>query len=292
MKDASLGLGYGLKFLPMKDMDDITKKSLVEKHIIDSKFEKKNNKYSAIIINEEENICILVNAEEHIKIQTFSAGLDLENTLNLAIEIDKKLEDYIQYSYNQKYGYLTQSPTDVGTGLRATLYFHLPALTIINKIKQVSNVVNNLGVKIRSLYVDNENHKFDFYRMNNNQTLGITEKDIIKGVKIIAQKVMDQERQARKRMSEDALELENKVYRLFGILLYAKRIGEEEVVDLLSLIKLGTDYGIIKELNDSKVLELLLYTRTANMQKRLGKKIPPEEQAIERANLIKQIINN
>lgn len=290
MKDASLSIGYGLKFIAIKDMDDITRRALAENHIIDKKFGI-GNKYSAIIINDEENICILINGEDHIKIQVFSAGLDMENTLNLAQEIDKKIEDYVSYSYNEKYGFLTSSPSNIGTGLKAIAYLHLPALKYSDKIKQISNAVDNIGVRLNSIYKSTSKYEFDFYKMTNNQTLGITEKDIIKGINIVANKITEEERKNRKKTNEDLSILEDKVYRVYGILAYLRRVGEEECNSMVSLVKLGTDLGIIKELDDKKIMELLVYTRNANMQKKLGKKIKAEDCPIERANLIKQILN-
>ena len=127
-------LGYGLKLIRLKDLDDITKLSLVEKHLISPEFAYNNEDIRAIAINDEENICIMINEEDHLRIQVLSSGLDLENSLNLAIEIDKKLEELVPYSYNQKYGFLTSCPTNVGTGLRASVMVHLPAL---NKKKNI-----------------------------------------------------------------------------------------------------------------------------------------------------------
>ena len=291
MKDISLSIGYGLKFIAIKDMDLLTKKSLSENHIIDVEFGN-NNKYSAVLINSEENICIVVNSKDHIQIKVFSAGLDLENALNLATEIDKKIEEYVAYCYDDNYGYLTTSPSNIGTGLKACLYLHLPALRLTKKIKQISNAINNLGVRMGSIYRDTEEQQFDFYKIVNNQTIGISEKDIIKGINIVAQKIAEQERKVRKNIGNEGIDLEDLVYRSYGILAYAKKIDERESNSLISLVKLGTDLGILTEVDDKKVMELLVNTRFANMQKKLGKKISMKEGSIERAKLIKQIINS
>lgn len=291
MKDASYTLGYGLKFVPLNDLDNIERDSLVEKHIISPEFAKTRNKYAAILINEEENICITVNEEDHISLQVFASGLELDNLMNLAIEIDQKLEGLVPYSYHQKYGYLTACPTNVGTGLKASVLLHLKALDMTNNIRKVLNIVSNLGVNIRGLYGEGSNIEGDMYQISNNQTLGITEKDIIKNVELITKKIIDKERVARKFLANKNIDLEDMVYRDFGILTNARKISKEEISDLLSSVKLGCDLGIIKELNDKKVAELILYTKSANLQKRVGKKLSLYETQIERANTIKQIIN-
>jgi len=129
MKNAIEKVGYGLRFMRLKDIDDITKLSLVEKHILSPEFALNNDEIKSIAINEEENICIMINEEDHLRIQLLSSGLNLRESLNLAIELDKKLEEHINYAYNDKYGFMTSCPTNVGTGLRASVMVHLPALT-------------------------------------------------------------------------------------------------------------------------------------------------------------------
>lgn len=290
MKEATLSLGYGLRFISMKDIDQLTKNSLAEKHLISQEFAKSNNPYNAIIINDEENICIMVNEEDHIKIQVFCSGLDIDNLMNLAIEIDKKLEKATQYSFNDKYGYLTACPTNVGTGLKASVLLHIPGLRLTGNLRKILNVVNNFGMNVRGVYGEGTNVEGDMYQISNNQTLGIAESEITKNIKLITQKVMQQERVARKYLAKKNIELEDKIYRDYGILTNARKISEEESIELLSIIKMGIDLGILEELNDKKVSELLLYVRGANLQKRLGKNLTIYEQDIERANIIKEII--
>lgn len=290
MKEATLSLGYGLRFISMKDIDQLTKNSLAEKHLISQEFAKSNNPYNAIIINDEENICIMVNEEDHIKIQVFCSGLDIDNLMNLAIEIDKKLEKATQYSFNDKYGYLTACPTNVGTGLKASVLLHIPGLRLTGNLRKILNVVNNFGMNVRGVYGEGTNVEGDMYQISNNQTLGIAESEITKNIKLITQKVMQQERVARKYLAKKNIELEDKIYRDYGILTNARKISEEESIELLSIIKMGIDLGILEELNDKKVSELLLYVRGANLQKRLGKSLTIYEQDIERANIIKEIV--
>ena len=130
-------IGYGLKFMKISDMDDITKLSLVEKHIISPEFAlSKESDTKAIVLNEEENICIMINEEDHMRIQIFSSGLELENCLNLAVELDEKIGKLVTYAASEKYGYLTACPTNVGTGMRASVMVHLPALTMTGNIRK------------------------------------------------------------------------------------------------------------------------------------------------------------
>lgn len=284
-------LGYGLKFLRIKDMDDITKLTLVEKHVISPDIiSDRNEEESAILINDEENICIMINEEDHIRIQIFNSGLDLQNTINLAKEIDKKLDESVHLSSNKKYGYLTACPSNVGTGLRASVMVHLPALKLTGNISKILHIVNSFGMTIRGIYGEESQSKGDMYQISNNQTIGITEEEIINNLENITKKVMEQERLARKNLAKNEIELKDRVYRAYGIITNAVKLSSEESISLLSDIKLGTDLGIIKELNDAKVKKLELYTRPANLQKYAGKILNAYERDIKRAEIIKEII--
>lgn len=291
IKDNLFAIGYGLKFLELKDMDDITKMSLVEKKLISPKFVQEKNDTGAILINDEENICIMINEEEHISLQVFSSGLELENTLNLAIEIDEKLSNILGYATNKKYGYLTSRINNVGTALKASIEVFLPALSKTQNIRKILDVIGNFGMNITGMYGENSEIRGNTFQISNKQTLGITEKDIIENLKLIVDKIIKQEREARRIIAKDNLDIEDAVYRSYGLLTNCRKISLKETIDLLSYVKLGVDLGILKEITDLQVQKLYLYTKPANMQKRLQNEYEPLERDIKRAEIIKQIIN-
>lgn len=290
VKEVTPGLGYGLKFLKIKDIDDITKMSLVEKHIISPNFALKEETSGAILINDDENISIMINEEDHLRIQIFGEGFDIDNLMNLAIEVDEKLEKNLNYAYSEKYGYLTACPTNVGTGLRASVMVHLPALTKTGNIHKILEVISNFGMNIRGVYGEGTKTYGNMYQVSNKQSLGISEKEIIKNLKQIVEKIIEQERLARKILTKEGIELEDEVYRAYGVLVNCKKISSEEAIDLLSSVKLGVDMGIIKELDDLKVNKLQLYTKPASLQKYLGEKIDAYKRDVKRAEIIKKII--
>lgn len=291
VKDNLYSIGYGLKFLKLKDMDDITKMSLVEKNLISPDFVLKRNDTGSILINDEENICIMIGEEDHLRIQVFSCGLDLKNTLNLAIELDEKIGEILGYAINKKYGYLTACPSNVGTGLRASVMVHLPALSKTKNTRKILEAISNFGINIRGVYGENTESTGDMYQISNKQTLGISEQEVIENLNVIVEKIIEQERKARKILTKDDVELEDMVYRSYGILSNCRKISSEETRELLSNIKLGTDLGILKELTDLKVQKLYLYTKPANLQKYLGEQYEAIERDIKRAEVIKNIIN-
>lgn len=290
IKDKLHILGYGLTFCRISDMDDITKMSLLEKNIISPECVLDKGKIQSILINEDENICIMINEEDHLRIQVFGSSFQLENTFNLAKEIDQKIEEIFDIAKSKKYGYLTSCPTNVGTGIRASVMLHLPGLTKTGNIKKILDVVSNFGLDIRGIYGENSKSSGDMYQVSNKQTLGITEDNIINNLKIITEKIIEQEREARRILSQNSIEFEDMVYRSYGIIKECRKISSEETRELLSNVKLGTDMGIIKEMNDLKVKKLFLYTKPANLQKYIGKKLNEYERDIQRAESIKQII--
>ena len=292
IKEITPSIGYGLKFINLNDLDDITKVSLVEKHVISPEFAMNKAKHGAMVINDEENICIMVNEEDHMHIQVFSSGLELENLKNLSIEIDEKLDNMLHYASHEKYGYLTSCPTNVGTAMKASVMVHLPALTMTGNIGKIFNIVNGFGMNIRGIYGESTQGQGDIYQISNKQSLGVTENDIIKNLNIITEKVMEQERMARKFLAKNSIDLEDRVYRAYGTLAYATKLSSDECKKLLSYVKLGTDLGIIKELNDSKISKLYLYNQPANLQKYVGKPLDGYEREIKRPEVIKEIMSD
>ena len=290
IEDNIYAIGYGLKLLKLKDMDEITKKSLVEKNLISPTFLVKKGETGSILINDEENICIMIGGDDHLNIQVFSSGLELENTLNLAIEIEEKIGEILGFSINKKYGYLTRRLTDLGIGLKASVMVHLPALVKTGNIGKMLDVVRDFNMEVTGEYGKTTKDQEDIYQISNKQTLGITEKEIVNNLKVIIKKLEEQERTARKMLTKDSIELEDMVLRSYGILTNCRKISYEEAKELLSNIKLGVDLGILDNLDDSKVQKLYLYTKPANLQKYLGAKYDKVEQEIKRAEVIKQIV--
>ncbi len=290
IKEIIPSLGYGLKYIDLDDLDDVTKVSLAEKNLISPEFISDNTTKKAIIINDEENICIMINEEDHIKLQVFSSGQELENLMNLVIELDEKIGEMLNYSYSKKIGYLSASPINIGTGMKASVIVHLPALTLTGNLSKMLRIINNMGMSIKGLYGEGTQNVGDLYQISSNQTIGVTEKEIVSSVKSISEKVIEQERLARKYLCKNQIEIEDRVYRDYGIMSNALKISADECKKLLSEVKLGTDLGIIKELDDSKIKKLELYTKSGNLQKYLGKTLDGYEREIRRAEVIKQII--
>ena len=291
LEEITPSLGYGLKFLKLDNIDDVTKISLMEKHLISPDFAMNSRPNKAIMINDEENICIMVNEEDHLRIQVFTAGFELENLVGLISEIDDKLSELVNYAYDENFGYLTACPTNVGTAMRISIMCHLPALTITGNINKVLRAVNNFGMNIRGIYGEGSESKGDVYQIFNNQSLGLSEKEIMKNVRTITEKIIEQERLARKNLTKKPIDLEDRVYRAYGLLTNSRKLSSDECKKLLSDVKLGTDLGIINEINDAKVKKLEIYTQPGNLQKYSGEQLNSFDRDIKRCEIIKKIVS-
>ena len=287
VKSKLQGIGYNLKFIKIKDLDELTKRSMVEKVLIYETTIKNEN--ASILINDDENICIVLNSQDHIEIQVFNAGMELESTFNLAKEIDNKFDKTFDIAKSKKYGYLTSSPLDVGTGLKAEVTIHLPGLTMTGNIRKVAIAMNNLGVSFSSKYVSGAENIGDIYKIKNKQTLGISEDTIIKNLKAISEKITEQERAARNILGKNQIELEDMVYRNLGTLVNARKLKWKEAVKLMTNVKMGVDMGVVKELSDDDIAKIYFYMEPANLQKYFNKNLDGYDRDIKRGEMIRTI---
>lgn len=279
-----------LHFINLCDLDELMKNSLVEKHIISKDLLNMNE--TAILLNDDEDVSIMINEEDHLRIQVLKAGLDLEEALSQAINIDEKISSKIKYAYSEKYGFLTACPTNLGTGLRASVMLHLPALRITGKIEKVLEVVNKVNLNVRGVYGEGTEAIGDLYQISNKISLGVTEAEIIENVKTIVEKIIEQERKAREYLKGKGVDIEDKIYRNFGNLLYARKMSYSECANIISIVRLGINMGIITEIDNEKLNKISILTKPATLQKFLKKELNAEERDIERAKIIKQIIEN
>lgn len=278
-----------LKFINLSDLDGLMQNSLVEKHIISKDILGKES--TGLLLNADEDICVMINEEDHIRIQAMKAGLDLEKTLKVAEKIDSKIAEKVEYSYSDIYGYLTACPTNVGTGLRASVMMHLPALRITGRIGKILDVVNKVNLDVRGVYGEGSEAIGDMYQVSNKVSLGVTDEEIINSVKSIAKKIIEQERNAREYLRARGIDFEDRVCRDFGILANAKKMSYNECVKLISMVKLGVDMGIIKDIDARKVNEISVVTKVATLKKCCKEELEPSERDIKRAELVKMIIN-
>lgn len=279
-----------LHFINLSDLDELMKNSLVEKRVISRDL--LEMKETGILLNDTEDISIMINEEDHLRIQVMKPGFNLDEALSDAIKVDEKISSKINYAYNDKYGFLTACPTNLGTGLRASVMLHLPALRLTGKIEKVLEVVNKVNLDVRGVYGEGTEAIGDLYQVSNKISLGVTEEEIVENVKLIVQKLIEQERKAREYLKNQGETFEDKIGRTYGNLVYARKMTYSECAKIISIVRLGISMGIITEIDNKKLNKISILTKPATLQKYLKKELSAEERDIERAKVIKQIIES
>ncbi|PYZ95684.1 protein arginine kinase [Alteribacter lacisalsi] len=279
---------YGtIEFLKMSGMKQNEKRVLVEKHLISPALSDES-KAGAVLLSEDESLSIMVNEEDHIRIQCLLAGFQLTEALRLANEVDDWMEDKLDFAFDEKRGYLTSCPTNVGTGLRASVMMHLPALVITRQMNRILPAINQLGLVVRGIYGEGSEAQGNLFQISNQITLGKSEEDIVQDLQSVVLQLIQQERAARKTLMEQSkLQMEDRVFRSYGILANSRIIESKEATKRLSDLRLGIDMGLIKDVEGNILNELMILTQPGFLQQYAGEILSPEQRDQRRARLIR-----
>lgn len=250
------------QMLDMAELTEQERRILVEKHLTSLKHVQ-DSAHRALIIRDDTAVSIMVNEEDHFRIQSLTAGLNLRSALKMADETDNVLESRIGFAFNEDLGYLTSCPTNLGTGLRASVMMHLPGLVLLGQMHRIIEVSTQLGMAVRGFYGEGTEAFGNVFQVSNQQTLGFNETEIVNNVLGLARQIVEQERAARRMlMSDSGEELTDRVWRSYGILRHARSISGQEALGLLSAVRLGIDMGIIGNLSPDIFTELIIGTRS------------------------------
>lgn len=271
-----------LKYIDMKNVPQTEVMAMVERHVISPEFAN-GNEERAIILSDDESISIMIGEEDHIRIQVILGGLQLEKAYDTAERLDALLYDSLHFAFDRNLGFLTECPTNLGTGLRASVMLHLPVIEASGEISQLADSVGKIGFTVRGMYGEGSKPAASMYQVSNQITLGISEKNALDNLKIITQQLIDKERAERESLNR--VKLEDTCFRALGILQNARVLTSEEMMNLLSRIKLGISMGIIK--TDVIPVKLLIEGQPYMLMKKYGQ-LEPEERDIYRANNIRE----
>ncbi len=255
--DSNSYISKEFNYISIENINEDEKETLIEKHLISPNLALKKSGAGALI-NKDEQISIMINEEDHIRIQCILPGLSLENAYDMANKIDDLLEEQIEYAFDEHYGYLTSCPTNLGTGVRMSVMLHLPALTLTHNISGILKTVSRYGLTIRGIYGEGTESTGDLFQISNQNSLGMTENEILLNVKAVTKGVIKRERELRNMLFEkDNYAIRDKIMRSYGILSYAEIIDIKEAMQLLSIIRLGIDMGIITNITIDKINEII-----------------------------------
>lgn len=276
------------ELLKMNELQPIQKRVLVEKHLI-SPYLMEESTLGGCLLSENEEVSIMLNEEDHIRIQCLFPGLQLKEALDLAMELDDWIEEKVDYAFDEHRGYLTSCPTNVGTGLRASVMMHLPALVLNQQMNQIISAIHQLGLAVRGIYGEGSEALGNIFQISNQMTLGKSEEDIVDDLISVVKQLIAQERSAREALYKTSPhQLEDRVYRSYGTLKYSRIIQSKEAIQCLSDVRLGIDLGIIKNVSRSILNELLVFIQPGFLQQYSGGALRPNERDVRRASLIRE----
>jgi protein arginine kinase len=271
----------------LQDLSALEKQVLVERHLISREHAAKGAG-SGVVMNRRQTLSIMINEEDHLRMQSIRSGLQLKNAFKLVDKVDSTLESKLDFAYDPRLGYLTACPTNVGTGMRASAMLHLPGLVLSDLINQVIQAVGKIGLAVRGLYGEGTEAMGNLFQISNQTTLGEKEDDIIGRLTKVIATIIEQEHDARQMLIQkkpDTLWDQNG--RAYGILTYAHAMSSKEALNLLSIIKLGVDLNAFPEDRRLPIDELFIETQPAHLQKGSEQKLNAEERDFLRAQIIR-----
>lgn len=281
-----------LTYLDVQSMSTLDRQFLVERQLI-SREHANSEGHRGVAIGPEENVSVLVNEEDHLRIQVMQSGLSLNEVWDRINRLDDRIEESLTYAFSPQLGYLTACPTNVGTGIRVGVMLHLPALVHMKQIDKVFRALHKINLAVRGLYGEGTQAFGDFYQISNQQTLGKSEAELIKNLSDVVPQIITFERQARRSLVEERKQaLHDRVSRAYGVLKTAHTISSEETMLLLSDVRMGINLGLIDDLEIATVNELFIHTQPAHLQKLQGRSLEVDDRNIARASYLRERLSS
>ena len=277
-------------YVDVNSLESVDRQFLVERQLI-SREHAESEGARAVAIDRQENYSLMVNEEDHLRMQVIHSGLDLEAAWEQISRIDDLIEKKVTFAYHEKYGYLTACPTNVGTGMRVSVMLHLPALVITRQIEKVFRSLQKINLAVRGLYGEGSQAMGDFYQISNQITLGRTEVELLEQVGDVVPALIGYERRARDYLvREGERDLHDRVSRAYGILCSAETISSEETMHLLSSVRMGVNLGLLEDLEIPTVNKLFIHTQPAHLQKLRGVALDTADRNVERAMYLRRML--
>lgn len=288
IKNSNSPLADDLDVLYVKDLTEAQRISLVESHLASPEFIS-DSAGRAIILSKNKEMSIMLNEEDHIRLQILKNGFNLDEAYDIADKLDTLLDENLDFAFDEKLGYLTQCPTNLGTGMRASVMLHLPALQRGKAVSRIAGNLSKLGLTIRGTYGEGTEPEGAMYQLSNQVTLGISEKSAIDNLKNITTQLVNQELNAQKRMAE-SIETQDRISRSLGILKSAKSISCDEAMKLLSNVRFGINTGVIEDIELETIDKLISNIQPATMIVNKREDLSPQQRDILRAEYIQKAL--
>ncbi|HEV3121502.1 MAG TPA: protein arginine kinase [Isosphaeraceae bacterium] len=292
VKSSIVDAGLSLFYQDVYSLSPLDRQFLVERQLISREHQSAEGP-RGVAIGAEENVSIMVNEEDHLRIQVMLSGFSLPNVWEQINRTDDQLEDRLAYAFSPQLGYLTACPTNVGTGIRVGVMLHLPALVQTKQIDKFFRALQKINLAVRGLYGEGTQASGDFYQISNQQTLGKSELELIKTLTDVVPQIIEYERKARQALIQERRQhLHDQVSRAYGVLKTAHTISSEETMHLLSSVRMGINLGLIDDPEIPTVNELFIHTQPAHLQKLQGSPLEVDERNIARATYLRRRLSN
>jgi protein arginine kinase len=276
------------RYIEINKISEWEAKYLVERRLASPQFIA-SEMPAMLVVAPQESLSIMVNEEDHLRIQAFEAGLGINDAWKKICALDDQLEENLDYSYSGQFGYVTACPTNIGTGLRVSIFIHLPGLTLRDQVNKVLNQLPISEIAVRGFYGEGSESVGYIFQISNQLTLGRTEKSVIKRMLTVAQDIVNWERTARAEISnENMIKLEDTVYRALGTLQNARIVSSLEAMNLISSVRLGCEVGLIDNISRVELNQLMVLVQPAHLQKMCKQQLTPQERDIFRANFLRE----
>lgn len=281
-------LAQGGSFFESEALREIDRDLLVERHLISPEF-MRDETPRGLYVDDAESSSLMVNEEDHLRIQAVRSGLDIKQALDRAREVESQLAAGLEFDYDSRLGFLTSCPTNVGTGLRVSVLIHLPGLVLTKEMDTVLSQVNKIGLAVRGFYGEGSDVLGNLFQVSNQTTLGRSEEDLVDSLEKVTRQLLAYESNARRRLFSDAPNhIRDKIWRAFGILANARVLSSQEIMNLLSAVRLGITMGESMGLDLGQINDLMLAAQPAHLQRHFGREMAPEERDVARAELVRK----
>ena len=280
-------LSKEFRFVPLENASEDEAVSLVERHIVSPEFIS-DRRGKAVLISDDESISIMVNEEDHLRIQVLREGFSLKEAAETADRIDTLLSETLDFAYDPEFGYLTQCPTNLGTGMRASVMLHLPALTENGAMPRIASNLSKLGLTLRGTYGEGSKSVGGLYQLSNQITLGLSENEAIENLRSITVQMMEEERKARSQMAQDVA-WQDKIDRAAGILKTARVLSSSECMELLSYVRFGISVGILQGVTTEELNGLMVNVQPGTLMAKAGKPLDQNQRDVLRATKVREV---
>ena len=286
VQDADSELTPRFRFVNMETISDMEAVALVERHLVSPEFISERAGRGLLLLDDE-SVSIMINEEDHLRVQVMGEGLNLETLYETASKLDGRLDERLAFAFEEKLGYLTQCPTNLGTGMRASVMLHLPAIQESGGIQRIAGGLSKIGLTIRGMYGEHSGSAGSLYQLSNQVTLGLSEEAALENLKGITMQLCTQERAARETLLSN-IQIQDSIWRSLGILKNARRLESGEFMAMISRLRLGVSCGLIDVLTLDRINQMIVEAQPATLMQSYGSSCSPEERDMFRAQRVRE----